>query len=367
MLKSSAISMGASHVRPILVTGGAGFIGSNYVQAAVGERRSVVVLDLLTYAGNRANLAAVEGHPSFTFVEGSIGDRALLDRLFAQYRPGAVIDFAAESHVDRSIDGPAAFVETNILGAFTLLEAARRHWDGLTGADRNEFRFLHVSTDEVYGSLESGAAAETAAYAPNSPYAATKAAADHLVRASHRTYGLPTLVTNCTNNYGPYQFPEKLIPLMIINALEGHALPVYGDGGQVRDWIHVADHCRGIDRVLASGTPGRTYNIGAEDRRTNRTVIEGICSILDDLRPRADGASHVALMTPVADRPGHDRRYALDAGRVRAELGWEPTIAFDAGLRSTIEWYISNQGWWDDLRRRTRYQGQRLGLAAQRG
>ncbi|MGE4220345.1 MAG: dTDP-glucose 4,6-dehydratase [Alphaproteobacteria bacterium] len=354
-------------MRPILVTGGAGFIGSNYVQAALHEGRSVVVLDLLTYAGNRANLAAVEGRPNLVFVEGSIGDRTLLDRLFAQHRPDAVVDFAAESHVDRSIDGPAAFVETNVVGAFTLLEAARSYWDGLNGAARDGFRFLHVSTDEVYGSLEDGAATEATAYAPNSPYAATKAAADHLVRAFHMTYGLPTLVTNCTNNYGPYQFPEKLIPLMIINALQGKALPVYGDGAQVRDWIHVADHCRGIDRVLEAGKPGHTYNIGAEDRRTNRSVIEGICAVLDTLRPRTDGASHASLMTTVADRPGHDRRYALDTARIRAELGWAPAVAFDAGLRSTIEWYMSHQAWWEDLRRRTRYQGQRLGLAVQQG
>lgn len=354
-------------MRPILVTGGAGFIGANYVQAAIRDGRQIVVLDLLTYAGNRANLSPVDDAPGFIFVHGSIGDRLLLDRLFAQHRPCAVVDFAAESHVDRSIDSPAAFVETNVLGAFTLLEAARRYWDGLSGADRDGFRFLHVSTDEVYGSLDSGSANETAPYAPNSPYAATKAAADHLVRAYHQTYALPTLVTNCTNNYGPYQFPEKLIPLMIISALEERALPIYGDGGQVRDWIHVADHCRAIDRVLAVGIPGQTYNIGAEDRRTNRSVVESICAELDARHPRRDGTSYTTLMTRVSDRPGHDRRYALDAGRARTELGWTPSVGFAAGLRATIEWYTSNQPWWDDLRRRTRYEGQRLGLAQRKG
>jgi len=352
---------------PILVTGGAGFIGANYVRSAVREGRSVIVLDVLTYAGNRANLADVEGRPGFVFVEGSIGDRPLVEALFDRHRPSAVVDFAAESHVDRSIDGPAAFVETNVLGAFVMLEAARKYWEGLTGESRGRFRFLHVSTDEVYGSLDQGAAVEGARYAPNSPYAATKAAADHLVRSFHRTYGLPTLLTNCTNNYGPFQFPEKLIPLMIINALEERPLPVYGDGAQIRDWIHVLDHCRGIDRVLALGEPGETYNIGAEDRRTNLSVIESICTILDDVHPRRDGSPHAALMTTVADRPGHDRRYALDAAKIRSTLGWKPEISFEAGLRSTVEWYLSSRAWWDDLRRRTRYQGQRLGLAVKQG
>jgi dTDP-glucose 4,6-dehydratase len=330
----------------ILVTGGAGFIGSNFVLdwvAATGE--AVVNLDKLTYAGNLANLAALAADSRHRFVRGDIADRALLDRLFAEHRPRAVVHFAAESHVDRSIHGPAAFIETNVVGTFELLEAARAHWQALDAAERAGFRFLHVSTDEVYGSLgESDPPfSESTAYAPNSPYSASKAASDHLVRAYHHTYGLPTLTTNCSNNYGPYQFPEKLVPLVISNALEGKPLPVYGDGRQVRDWLYVGDHCEALRVVLERGRPGEVYNIGGNSERRNLEVVEALCDALQEARPR--DAGYRTLVTHVADRPGHDRRYAIDARKIRRSLGWAPRETFDSGIAKTVRWYLDHPEW----------------------
>ena len=331
----------------ILVTGGAGFIGSNFVLdwlAATNE--PVLNVDALTYAGNRENLASLAGDPRHRFVHGDIVDRALLDRLFAEYAPRAVVHFAAESHVDRSIHGPAAFVRTNVEGTFALLEAARQHWSGLQGERREGFRHLHVSTDEVYGSLQPGdpAFAETHAFTPNSPYSASKAASDHLVRAWHHTYGLPVLTTNCSNNYGPYHFPEKLIPLLIVNALAGKPLPVYGDGQQVRDWLYVKDHCAAIREVLARGRVGETYNVGGWNEKPNLEIVHAVCALLDELRPDAAG-SHARLITHVTDRPGHDRRYAIDARKIERELGWKPAETFESGLRKTVRWYLDNAGW----------------------
>jgi dTDP-glucose 4,6-dehydratase len=330
----------------ILVTGGAGFIGANFVLewiAATGE--PLVNLDKLTYAGNLGNLAALARDARHRFVRGDIADRALLERIFGEHRPRAVVHFAAESHVDRSIHGPAAFVQTNVVGTFELLEAARAHWQRLEGDERSAFRFLHVSTDEVYGSLgpEDPAFSETTPYAPNSPYSASKAASDHLVRAYHHTYGLPTLTTNCSNNYGPFQFPEKLIPLVISNALEGKPLPVYGDGRQVRDWLYVGDHCDAIRVVLARGRPGETYNIGGDSERRNIDVVHAICAALQETRPRAGG--YRGLVTHVADRPGHDRRYAIDAGKIRRELAWRPRETFESGLARTVRWYLEHAAW----------------------
>jgi dTDP-glucose 4,6-dehydratase len=330
----------------ILVTGGAGFIGSNFVLdwlAAGGE--PVVNLDKLTYAGNAANLAGVAGDARHVFVRGDICDRALLDRLFAEHKPRAVVHFAAESHVDRSIHGPAAFVQTNVIGTFELLEAARAWWGRLADDAGSKFRFLHVSTDEVYGSLgESDPAfTEDTPYAPNSPYSASKAGSDHLVRAYHHTYGLPVVTTNCSNNYGPFQFPEKLIPLMIANALEGKPLPVYGDGRQVRDWLYVADHCEAIRVALARGRPGETYNVGGDAQKRNIDVVNAICDELQALRPREGG--YRGLVASVADRPGHDRRYAIDASRIRASLGWSPRETFATGLAKTVRWYLDNPQW----------------------
>jgi len=331
----------------VLVTGGAGFIGSNFVLdwiAATGE--SVVNLDALTYAGNRENLASLDGDPRHTFVHGDILDRPLLDALLARHRPRAVVHFAAESHVDRSIHGPAAFVKTNIEGSFNLLEATRQHWSGLAEAERSAFRFLHVSTDEVYGSLapDAPAFAETHPHAPNSPYSASKAASDHLVRAWHHTYGLPVLTTNCSNNYGPYHFPEKLIPLMIVNALAGKPLPVYGDGMQVRDWLYVTDHCAAIREVLARGRLGETYNIGGWNEKPNVEIVETVCTLLDEMRPDPAGP-YRRLVKHVADRPGHDRRYAIDARKIERELGWRPKETFETGLRKTVRWYLDHAGW----------------------
>ena len=330
----------------ILVTGGAGFIGANFVLdwiAKTGE--GVVNLDKLTYAGNAENLASLEGDARHVFVRGDIADRALLEGLFAKHRPRAVVHFAAESHVDRSIRGPDAFVQTNVVGTFELLEAARDHWQHLQGAGRDAFRFLHVSTDEVYGSLgpEDPAFSEATPYRPNSPYSASKAGSDHLVRAYHHTYGLPAITTNCSNNYGPYQFPEKLIPLMISNALEGKALPVYGDGRQGRDWLYVSDHCEAIRVALARGRPGETYNVGGNSEKYNIDVVHTICDTLDRLRPRAGG--HRALIKFVADRPGHDRRYAIDATKIRDELGWTPRETFETGLAKTVAWYLDHADW----------------------
>ncbi|MFZ5605965.1 MAG: dTDP-glucose 4,6-dehydratase [Pseudomonadota bacterium] len=329
-----------------LITGGAGFIGGNFVLEAVRRGVRVVNLDALTYAGNLDTLAEVAHDPHHVFVHGDIGDRALVARLLAEHRPDAVLNFAAESHVDRSIDGPAAFIQTNVVGTLALLEMVRDYWKALEGEARAAFRFLHVSTDEVYGALgETGAFTENTPYAPNSPYAASKAASDHLVRAFHHTYGLPTLATHCSNNYGPYQFPEKLIPLVIARALAGEPLPVYGDGRQVRDWLHVHDHCEAICTVLAKGRTGQTYNIGGNAERENIAVVRAICAHLDRRRPRADGQSYAAQITFVQDRPGHDRRYAIDAGKLRRELGWVPRRSFEQGLADTVDWYLAHQDW----------------------
>ncbi|HLU12428.1 MAG TPA: dTDP-glucose 4,6-dehydratase [Arenimonas sp.] len=329
-----------------LVTGGAGFIGGNFVLDAVASGVRVVNLDALTYAGNLDTLAPLQGHPGHVFVHGDIGDRALVTRLLAEHRPAAILNFAAESHVDRSIDGPAAFVKTNVVGTLNLLECARDYWRSLEGEAREAFRFLHVSTDEVYGSLgESGRFTEETPYAPNSPYSASKAASDHLVRAFHHTYGLPVLTTNCSNNYGPYQFPEKLIPLVIQKALKGEPLPVYGDGRNVRDWLYVKDHCAAIRRVLEAGRVGETYNVGGDAERQNIEVVKAICALIDQRRPREDGRPRESQITFVKDRPGHDRRYAIDAGKIRRELGWTPTVSFEQGLAATVDWYLDNADW----------------------
>ena len=326
----------------LLVTGGAGFIGSNFVLSALAASDEPIVnLDKLTYAGSLDNLAPVSGDARHVFVKGDICDRALLRRLLAQHRPRAILHFAAESHVDRSIEGPSEFIQTNVVGSFSLLEETREWWSALGPADRQAFRFLHVSTDEVYGSLDAGAPAfsESHPYQPNSPYAASKAGSDHLVRAYHHTYGLPVLTTNCSNNYGPRQFPEKLIPLMISQALAGKPLPVYGDGLQVRDWLYVEDHCTALRLVLEKGRPGETYNIGGGSEKTNLEVVRALCALLDEARPRASGR-HADLIAMVKDRPGHDRRYAMDSARIERELGWRPTESFESGLRKTVDWYL---------------------------
>ena len=328
------------------VTGGAGFIGGNFVLDAVASGLRVVNLDALTYAGNRDTLAALDGDDRHVFVQGDIGDRDLVASLLARHRPTAIVNFAAESHVDRSIDGPAAFVQTNVVGTLGLLEAARDYWKALEGDARDGFRFLHVSTDEVYGSLgETGRFSETTPYAPNSPYSASKAASDHLVRAFHHTYGLPVLTTNCSNNYGPYQFPEKLVPLVIQKALAGEPLPVYGDGRNVRDWLFVKDHCSAIRRVLDAGRVGETYNVGGDAERENLHVVKTICALLDERRPRADGAKRESQITFVRDRPGHDRRYAIDATKIQSELGWAPAVSFEQGIAATVDWYLANTAW----------------------
>ena len=332
----------------ILVTGGAGFIGANFVLdwlAANGE--AVVNLDKLTYAGNLETLASLAANPAHVFVQGDIGDSALVDRILAEHKPRAVVNFAAESHVDRSIHGPEDFVQTNVLGTFRLLESVRGYWKNLPADAQSAFRFLHVSTDEVYGSLSATdpAFTEEHTYEPNSPYSASKAASDHLVRAWHHTYGLPVLTTNCSNNYGPYHFPEKLIPLMIVNALAGKPLPVYGDGMQVRDWLYVKDHCSAIRRVLEAGRLGETYNVGGWNEKPNIDIVNTVCALLDELQPRADGKSYRDQITYVTDRPGHDRRYAIDARKLERELGWKPAETFDSGIRKTVEWYLANGDW----------------------
>ena len=332
----------------ILVTGGAGFIGANFVLDWLAEGDEPVVnLDKLTYAGNRENLAALEGDARQVFVQGDIGDTALVERLLAQHRPCAVLNFAAESHVDRSIHGPGDFIQTNVVGTFRLLEAVRAYWEALPAGEREAFRFLHVSTDEVYGSLAPAdpAFTETHRYEPNSPYSASKAASDHLVRAWHHTYGLPVLTTNCSNNYGPFHFPEKLIPLMIVNALAGKPLPVYGDGMQVRDWLYVKDHCSAIRRVLAAGRVGETYNVGGWNEKPNIEIVRTVCSLLDDMRPRADSPSYASQIAYVKDRPGHDRRYAIDARKIERELGWKPAETFESGIRKTVQWYLDHPQW----------------------
>jgi dTDP-glucose 4,6-dehydratase len=332
----------------ILVTGGAGFIGSNFVLdwiAATGE--PVLNLDKLTYAGNLENLRSLDADPRHVFVQGDIGDQALVEELLARHRPRAVVNFAAESHVDRSIHAPGTFIETNVVGTFHLLEAVRAYWSGLAGAEREGFRFLHVSTDEVYGSLgrQDPAFSETNRYEPNSPYSASKAASDHLVRAYHHTYGLPVVTTNCSNNYGPYHFPEKLIPLMIVNALAGKPLPVYGDGQQVRDWLYVSDHCSAIRRVLEAGRVGETYNVGGWNEKPNLEIVHTVCALLDELSPGSGGRSYKDQITFVQDRPGHDRRYAIDARKIERELGWKPAETFESGIRKTVEWYLANGEW----------------------
>ena len=336
----------------LLVTGCAGFIGSNFVHTALGASDETIVnLDKLTYAGNLANLAAFQQDPRHVFVQGDIGDRALVERLLSEHQPRAVVNFAAESHVDRSIHGPGDFIQTNVVGTFQLLEAVRGHWETLAPERREAFRFVHVSTDEVYGTLSPADPpfAETNAFAPNSPYSASKAASDHLVRAWHHTYGLPVLTTNCSNNYGPYHFPEKLIPLVIHHALAGKPLPIYGDGQQVRDWLYVVDHCRAILRVLEAGRVGETYNIGGWNEKPNLEVVHTICHRLDAVRPRADGKSYSSQITFVKDRPGHDRRYAIDARKIERELGWRPVETFESGITKTIDWYLTHAQWVEDV------------------
>jgi dTDP-glucose 4,6-dehydratase len=332
----------------ILVTGGAGFIGANFVLDWLAQSGETVInLDALTYAGNRENLASLAGDERHVFVQGDIGDSTLVADLFARHQPRAIINFAAESHVDRSIHGPEDFIQTNIVGTFRLLEAVRAYWNKLEDEAKQNFRFLHVSTDEVYGSLakDDPAFTETNRYEPNSPYSASKAASDHLVRSYHHTYGLPVLTTNCSNNYGPYHFPEKLIPLIIVNALAGKSLPVYGDGQQIRDWLYVKDHCSAIRRVLEAGKAGEVYNIGGWNEKPNIDIVNTVCALLDELRAREDGKSYREQITYVTDRPGHDRRYAIDASKIERELGWKPAETFDTGIRKTVQWYLENQDW----------------------
>jgi dTDP-glucose 4,6-dehydratase len=352
----------------ILVTGGAGFIGANFVLEVVGTYYRVINLDALTYAGNLNTLAPLAKDPHHLFVRGRIGQRALVERLLAEHRPRAVVNFAAETHVDRSIEGPSAFIHTNVVETGELLEAALGYWSDLEGEERIGFRFLHVSTDEVYGTLgATGRFSEQSPYRPNSPYAASKAASDHLVRAYHHTYGLPTLTTNCSNNYGPYQFPEKLIPLMIYNALRGERLPVYGDGRQVRDWLYVKDHCRAVVQVLKRGRPGEVYNVGAHNERTNLEVVKSVCTLLDELAPHSPYKPHESLITFVEDRPGHDRRYAIDATKIERELGWAPVESFQSGMEKTVRWYLENRAWCEGVLSSGSYRAERLGLLGARG
>ena len=332
----------------LLVTGGAGFIGSNFVLDWIAQSdEPLVTLDKLTYAGNLENLASLNGNAQHLFVHGDIGERPLVDALLARHQPRAILNFAAESHVDRSIHGPGEFIQTNIVGTFTLLESVRAYWGGLDAGAKADFRFLHVSTDEVYGSLSLSdpAFTEETPYQPNSPYSASKASSDHLVRAYHHTYGLPVLTTNCSNNYGPYHFPEKLIPLLIVNAQAGKPLPVYGDGQQIRDWLYVKDHCSALRRVLQAGQPGATYNVGGHNEKPNLEIVHTVCRLLDTLKPRADGKPYQDQITYVTDRPGHDRRYAIDASKIARELGWQPAETFDSGIRKTVEWYLNNPQW----------------------
>jgi dTDP-glucose 4,6-dehydratase len=332
----------------IFISGGCGFIGSNFVLDWLAQSdESVVNLDKLTYAGNLENLSALRGDARHTFVQGDIGNTSLIEKLLREHRPSAFVNFAAESHVDRSIHGPEDFIQTNIVSTFRLLEAVRAYWSALPADEKAAFRFLHVSTDEVYGTLskDDEPFTESSPYEPNSPYSASKAASDHLVRAWCHTYGLPVLTTNCSNNYGPFHFPEKLIPLMIVNALAGKPLPVYGDGMQIRDWLYVKDHCAAIRRVLEAGKIGETYNIGGWNEKPNIEIVRTVCALLDDMRPRADGQSYALQITTVADRPGHDRRYAVDARKIERELGWKPAETFDTGIRKTVQWYLDNPEW----------------------
>jgi dTDP-glucose 4,6-dehydratase len=353
----------------LLVTGGCGFIGSNFIRHLLldGSRGipRVVNLDKLTYAGNPANLADVVGDARYSFVHGDIGDEERVLALLAEHRIGAIVNFAAESHVDRSIDSPEPFVQTNVVGTLRILNAARRHWSDLPAPEKDEFRFLHISTDEVYGTLgpKEPAFTEETPFAPNSPYAASKAASDHLVRSYHHTYGLPTLTTNCSNNYGPYHFPEKLFPLVILNALDGRSLPVYGDGQQVRDWLYVADHCRAISLVLERGRPGETYNVGGLNECANLDVVRMICSLLDERSPRKDGKPYAKQIEFVADRPGHDRRYAIDCSKIQRELGWRPRESFETGLAKTVDWFVEKRSWCNETTAK-RYARERLGTTA---
>lgn len=336
----------------VLVTGGAGFIGANFVQDWLNLNETRVVnLDKLTYAGNPENLASLKDDPRHVFVQGDIGDGLLVGKLLTQYKPRAIVNFAAESHVDRSIHGPEDFIQTNIVGTFHLLESIRGYWSQLSGRENEHFRFLHVSTDEVYGSLAASdpAFTETSPYAPNSPYSASKAASDHLVRSYHHTYGLPVLTTNCSNNYGPYQFPEKLIPLVIMNALKGQSLPIYGDGTNIRDWLYVGDHCAAIRVVLAKGTVGEVYNIGGNQEKTNLEIVRAVCDILDELSPDSSGEPYWRLVTFVKDRPGHDFRYAIDAKKISRDLGWTPAETFESGIRKTVAWYLENLAWAENV------------------
>lgn len=354
-------------MRRILITGGAGFIGSavvRYILSSTDDR--VLVLDKLSYAGNLASLAPVADNPRFAFDKVDICDRAAVEKAMVAFQPQLIMHLAAESHVDRSIDGPLAFVETNIVGTYMMLEAARHYWSGLPEAEKSGFIFHHISTDEVFGDLENDSDffTETTPYAPSSPYSATKASSDHLVRAWHRTYGLPVIVTNCSNNYGPYHFPEKLIPLMIINALAGKPLPVYGDGGQIRDWLYVDDHARALYQVVTQGKPGETYNIGGHNERRNIEVVETLCALLEELAPEKPAGlkQYRDLITWVTDRPGHDRRYAIDAGKIERDLGWRPQETFESGMRKTVIWFINNSGWWQSILDGS-YRGERLGLS----
>jgi dTDP-glucose 4,6-dehydratase len=344
----------------VIVTGGAGFIGSTVVRQFIEDSDDEILnLDKLTYAGNLSSLREVAGHPRYRFVHADVCDRSALERVFSEFRPDAVMHLAAESHVDRSIDGPAAFIQTNVVGTATLLDVATAYWRGLSAPARSVFRLLHISTDEVYGSLgQDGFFTEQTPYDPRSPYSASKAASDHLAKAWYHTYGLPVLITNCSNNYGPYHFPEKLVPLTILNALDGRPLPVYGKGDNVRDWLYVADHASALRLVLRKGMPGETYNVGGNNERTNLQVVESICSFLDELAPR--GASCRELVTFVPDRPGHDQRYAIDASKLKRELGWHPVESFESGIRKTVQWYLDNAWWWREIRER-KYAGERLG------
>ena len=352
-------------MKRFLVTGGAGFIGSNFIQLLLQQPDlQVLNMDKLTYAGNLDSLQAVADQPGYGFIQADICIAEQVEKIINEFQPDAIVHFAAESHVDRSIDGPAAFIQTNIIGTFNLLEATRKYWRELPDGAKNSFRFLHVSTDEVYGSLgETGLFTETTPYAPNSPYSASKAASDHLVRAFHHTYGLPVLTTNCSNNYGPYHFPEKLIPLVIAKALAGEPLPVYGDGKQVRDWLFVADHCEAIRTVLAKGRVGETYNVGGNAEKQNIEVVMAICALLDQRRPREDGQPRASQITYVADRPGHDRRYAIDASKLRDELGWQPRYSFEQGIAETVDWYLSHQDWVNRVLDGS-YRLERIGVAA---
>ena len=348
----------------LLVTGGAGFIGSAVVRLAIQRGHAVVNLDALTYAACLDNVAGVAGHPAYTFEHADIRDRAALDRVFDTHEPDAVMHLAAETHVDRSIDGPGAFVETNVTGTYNMLEAARSYWQAQGKPDR--FRFHHISTDEVYGSLPADPAVkftEDSPYDPRSPYSASKASSDHLVRAWHETYGLPVVLSNCSNNYGPYHFPEKLIPVIILNALAGKALPIYGDGSNIRDWLYVEDHADALLLVVREGQVGRSYNIGGENERSNLELVQTLCGILDDLRPRSDGRPYAEQIRFVADRPGHDARYAIDPSRIRTELGWRPSVTVEEGLKKTVQWYLDNESWWRALQDRDGV-GQRLGVTA---